>query len=408
MSTATSVIVQRDWQGVKDRPENRVDVIVTAALGEPARYGPRHLEWRCPWHHDPTPSFKVDLQTNTWKCWAECGQGDVYDFLCKFYGMDVVEAYEHLSGENPNNELPQPTVNLSALPPIPEPRERREIEFAEVKQYAAAPEAIAYFASRGISEETVREYYLGYQEKPHPVTTWDAKNPIGWVTRGQFTIPHFMADGTIAAVKCRRDDARCREDLAAVPDSIFMPVLEYLTAINDGKAPTERALLDTIFGGRFAHWTGGSGETIFNERVLKKVLPDGTAFRPVLPYVLIVEAEIDALYLRDVGGDKGFAAIAAKAVGKINFKRMLANATDVYIIQDNDPDKMNKQTGKKENAGVNLAQKLQARIGRAVILHPPEHNKQGGRVRDVNDLSPEELIDWLHKQGIMPRPRALI
>lgn len=31
---------------------------------------------RCPFHDDRQPSFTIYTDTNRWKCWAGCGQGD--------------------------------------------------------------------------------------------------------------------------------------------------------------------------------------------------------------------------------------------------------------------------------------------------------------------------------------------
>lgn len=57
--------------------------VVEAKLGAPLRKIGRSLWWRCPFHADRTPSFKVDLVEPFFICHG-CGEkGDVFNFLAR-------------------------------------------------------------------------------------------------------------------------------------------------------------------------------------------------------------------------------------------------------------------------------------------------------------------------------------
>lgn len=72
------------------RDDDRVDTarshlaeIVERRLGPPSRHMGRSLWWRCPFHADRTPSFKVDLVEPFFICHG-CGEkGDVFNFLAR-------------------------------------------------------------------------------------------------------------------------------------------------------------------------------------------------------------------------------------------------------------------------------------------------------------------------------------
>ena len=82
------------------------------------------------------------------------------------------------------------------------------------------------------------------------------------------------------------------------------------------------------------------------------------------------------------------------------------NVGDVWIVQDNDPDKHNKLTGEVTNAGQTIAHDLLAKVPRARIISSV--SLSGKPVKDVNDLPAKDLEAWLASENIFPQPRALL
>jgi DNA primase len=134
------------------------------------RSGQRYVGF-CPFHDDRrTPSLVVFPESGRWWCFGACnGGGDVFDFVMRAEGVSFPEAVRRLGGEH----LSSP----STVPPPPIKRrdedERRVLNDAHyallttaVEVYHAAllanPRAMAYTSSRGLDEDTVREFRLGF------------------------------------------------------------------------------------------------------------------------------------------------------------------------------------------------------------------------------------------------------
>src|SRR3954447_25489859 len=79
-----------DWNDIK----GRVDLarVATALLGPAAKRQGRRLLWRCPFHDDCHPSFEVDTQRGTWRCWPCDLGGDAPALAMKLNGVDFPEA----------------------------------------------------------------------------------------------------------------------------------------------------------------------------------------------------------------------------------------------------------------------------------------------------------------------------
>ncbi|ESU33244.1 hypothetical protein G3A_07200 [Bacillus sp. 17376] len=52
----------------------------------------KSLNIKCPFHNDRSPSFTIWPQSNTWKCWAGCGHGDVINLVSKIHSFSNEDA----------------------------------------------------------------------------------------------------------------------------------------------------------------------------------------------------------------------------------------------------------------------------------------------------------------------------
>lgn len=62
---------------------------------------------RCPFHDDKHPSFTVYTDSNRWKCWAGCGQGDVIDLVAESQGIPLRQAVKLLAEHTGLHKGPQ-------------------------------------------------------------------------------------------------------------------------------------------------------------------------------------------------------------------------------------------------------------------------------------------------------------
>ena len=84
-----------EWSEIKDR----VDLAAVAInlLGPAAkRQGPRLL-WPCPFHDDHDPSFQVDWNRKTWRCWVCAIGGDAAELVKKVNKCDFPTAVKFLA-----------------------------------------------------------------------------------------------------------------------------------------------------------------------------------------------------------------------------------------------------------------------------------------------------------------------
>ncbi|GAB5602003.1 DNA primase [Thermus sp. FJN-A] len=112
----------------------------------------------CPFHQEKTPSFYVDEEKGLFHCFGCKAGGDLFAFVERIEGLDFLGALERLA-EEAGVEITQRGA----------PQNRRELldvlklaqaYFAEGLR--ASPEAQAYLRKRGLTEESVARFGLGY------------------------------------------------------------------------------------------------------------------------------------------------------------------------------------------------------------------------------------------------------
>jgi len=117
----------------------------------------------CPFHNEKTPSFYVDENKGMFYCFGCKAGGDAFKFVQMIEGVDFREALEKLAQET-GVELPErgparkPTKDLIEVNRLTLNYFRDNLN----------EKAISYLKSRGLNEETIEAYALGYA--PHK---WD-------------------------------------------------------------------------------------------------------------------------------------------------------------------------------------------------------------------------------------------
>mgnify|MGYP004448812529 FL=1 len=116
----------------------------------------------CHFHNEKTPSFVVYETTQTYKCFGCNEGGDVINFVQKYYHHDFKDAVEMLAKEYGIE------VNFSQA------GSQKNAEFYEINRKAAIffykalrekkNPAYPYMRNRGISDETLRSFGIGYAD----------------------------------------------------------------------------------------------------------------------------------------------------------------------------------------------------------------------------------------------------
>ena len=160
-----STAMAEDFTFFKEDLKSRVDIVdVVQEFVELKKGGANHLGL-CPFHTEKTPSFSVNRSGQFYHCFG-CGKGgDVIGFLMDITGMSFMEAVEQLA-ERVGMEVPRTRGS--------DPSRREEAELAARANLAAAEyfyrtlfepsgaDALAYLTGRGLSEDTIRAFRLGF------------------------------------------------------------------------------------------------------------------------------------------------------------------------------------------------------------------------------------------------------
>jgi DNA primase len=153
----------------KDRVRDAVDFVeLVSARTELRRAGPARYEGLCPFHDERTPSFGIDPAQKVYYCFGCQAAGDVFTFVQETEGVDFKGALELLA-ERYGVELQRERED-----PQEEQRRRRTERLLELLTRTAAyyerylwesqeaRHAREYLAGRGLGEEILREFRVGY------------------------------------------------------------------------------------------------------------------------------------------------------------------------------------------------------------------------------------------------------
>ena len=121
----------------------------------------------CPFHHEKTPSFTVAPDKGFYKCFGCDASGDAITFIRAIEGVSFVEAVKHLANKYgiPIEESTEPYVDsmqhekdsLYILMRLAQSYYTTNLLAHTEGQYA-----LKYLEHRGISQESIQQFELGY------------------------------------------------------------------------------------------------------------------------------------------------------------------------------------------------------------------------------------------------------
>lgn len=147
--------------------ELRTRLPLSAAIGRTVKLSRAGREWKgcCPFHNEKTASFYVNDEKSFYHCFGCGAHGDVIGFTMKQQGLEFPDAIEHLAREA-GLQVP---VQRREAPEVVDAREKlyklcdAACAFFSAQLYApAGRQALAYLQQRGLTEETIAAWRLGY------------------------------------------------------------------------------------------------------------------------------------------------------------------------------------------------------------------------------------------------------
>jgi DNA primase len=155
---------------VVDEVKSKLDIVEYIGRTTPLKKAGRVYKACCPFHSERTPSFVVDPDKQTWRCFGACAEGgDIFNFVMKQQGIGFREALEELgkvAGVTVQPQTPEQKTHDEAL-------DRLRGLLAETAQFfhealmepadAKAAEALAYARKkRALSDATLSAFGVGY------------------------------------------------------------------------------------------------------------------------------------------------------------------------------------------------------------------------------------------------------
>lgn len=151
---------------VTEEIKNRLDLVDVVSESVTLRKSGRSYAGFCPFHpNSKTPSFYVFPHTQTWHCFGACAEGgDLFSFVMKREGLDFKEALEKLAQK----------AGVTLEEPEERSKSNADQKWTDLLAAAAdyyhqlflhAPQAAharAYVEKRGLTEETVATFGLGF------------------------------------------------------------------------------------------------------------------------------------------------------------------------------------------------------------------------------------------------------
>ncbi|TSC87940.1 MAG: DNA primase [Microgenomates group bacterium Gr01-1014_16] len=144
--------------------KQKVDIVELVQEYVQLKRAGRNFKGLCPFHGEKTPSFMVNPELQIFKCFGCNEGGDCYSFLQKIEGMEFGEALQTLAK--------RVGVTLESYRPsgVEEVREKligintlaAQAYHYLLTKHKSGKKALEYLKDRGISEESVEKFNLGY------------------------------------------------------------------------------------------------------------------------------------------------------------------------------------------------------------------------------------------------------
>jgi DNA primase len=130
--------------------------------------GAQNFSGLCPFHQEKTPSFSVHATRQFYHCFGCGASGDVFSFVQKIENISFPEAIR-LIAQKLDIKLPKmeyssehEAQDARLRGQLMEMQERASAFFEEQLRRAEGAHARQYLTERGLSEQTIREFRIGY------------------------------------------------------------------------------------------------------------------------------------------------------------------------------------------------------------------------------------------------------
>jgi DNA primase len=185
--------------------KDRLDVIEVLSGYMKLQKAGINYKGRCPFHNEKTPSFFVSPERQIWHCFGCSKGGDMFEFVKEIEGVEFPEALRILAskaGIELEQFRPKPGESVDAKQKLFEITELATKFFQKQFESPTGAEALAYLRDRGLTDETIKEFRLGFA-------------PNDWESLAQFLKSRGYGESEIvdAGLGVRRSAEQGREGI---------------------------------------------------------------------------------------------------------------------------------------------------------------------------------------------------
>ena len=152
----------------KEQVRQATEIVDLVGSYVPLRRQGRNYVGLCPWHDDSRPSFQVNAERQSFRCWVCDLGGDVFSFMMRMEGIEFREALQMLA-ERAGIELQR----HQGPPPVAGSADDKRtllsaVAWAEeqfyrcLQQSALAEAARDYLQQRGVSSDSIERFRIGF------------------------------------------------------------------------------------------------------------------------------------------------------------------------------------------------------------------------------------------------------
>jgi DNA primase len=201
--------------GAVDEVKQRTDIVEVIGREVTLVKAGRTFKGLCPFHSEKNPSFYVYPEQQSWHCFGCNSGGDVFSFIMKKQNIEFGEALRQLAQK-------AGVVIPTKFEPGMESEEKQRLY--DVNQAAAqyfhnlllnspaGKKAQGYIAKRGFTEETVKEFQLGYS-----ANSWEELKK--YLLERDYTEKEMLDAGLIIEAEDKKSHDRFR-------DKLMFPILD--------------------------------------------------------------------------------------------------------------------------------------------------------------------------------------
>ena len=304
---------------LKERVRDAIDIVDLVGTYLSLRRAGKAMVGLCPWHEDSRPSFQVNPERQTFRCWVCNIGGDVFSFLMKMERLEFREALEQLA-QRAGIDLPRGRGGL--------PTDEKASILAALSWAAdryrdclrGAPDAKPardYLASRGLTQQTIDTFRLGYAPP-----AWD------WLLRQASAAGISTAHLSKAGLVVERQDRSGYYD--RFRDRAMFPICDHLARC-------------VAFGGRVlpgappdsAKYINSPETQLFSKSSMLYGLDTARDAMSKSRRAIVVEGYTDCLAARQAG-IHDVVAVLGTALGERHAKLLRRYADRIVLVLDGD------------------------------------------------------------------------